>query len=169
MRRFKNRTRIFVAIGILTLAVLTRLIPHPWGFTAMGAATLFCGFYLKDKTFKYFLPLLAFFISDLILGLHSTMIFIYFALAVSVYVGEKIQLQWKSWLSISLFNSLTFFFITNFGVWLSTNLYAKNISGLLQSYTMALPFLERQLVGDFLFGSVLFGIYSLRFRQAVKA
>jgi uncharacterized membrane protein len=39
--------------------------------------------------------------------------------------------------------------------------YPKTFEGLIQCYIMALPFLRNQLVGDFVFATVLFGGYAL--------
>ena len=39
--------------------------------------------------------------------------------------------------------SLIFFIITNFSVWLGGRLYPLNIDGLIQCYTMALPFFHK--------------------------
>ncbi len=56
---------------------------------------------------------------------------------------------------------MLFFLITNFGVWLHTGLYAKTWGGLVQSYTLALPFFRNTLLGDLGFVGLLFGAYEL--------
>jgi hypothetical protein len=49
-------------------------------------------------------------------------------------------------------SSTAFFFLwTNFGVWLLSGMYTKNLLGLLMSYTMGLPFLRYQAISTLLF------------------
>ena len=53
-----------------------------------------------------------------------------------------------------LLSSLSFFIITNFGVWLMH--YPKSLTGLLECYTLAIPFFRNSLIGDFFFAGVLY-------------
>ena len=57
--------------------------------------------------------------------------------------------------------SLIFFIITNFSVWLGGKLYPLNIDGLIQCYTMAIPFFHNTLISTFIFLAILFTGYSL--------
>ncbi len=53
-------------------------------------------------------------------------------------------------------SSVSFFLISNFAVWAAYDMYPKNFSGLLTSYTLALPFFRNAVEGDLLFTSVMF-------------
>lgn len=53
--------------------------------------------------------------------------------------------------SIGLTSNLFFYFWTNFGVWLLSNMYPKTLGGLLTSYINALPFLRLQAIGTLTF------------------
>jgi len=54
--------------------------------------------------------------------------------------------------------SLSFFLVSNFGVWLSW--YPHTLEGLISCYTLALPFYRNTLIGDGLFGGSML-IYQL--------
>ena len=59
----------------------------------------------------------------------------------------------------SLVASVIFFLATNLAVWQFSPWYAKSLSGLIQCYTLALPFFRNTLMGDLFYVSVLFGAY----------
>ena len=61
----------------------------------------------------------------------------------------------------SLGSSLAFFLVTNFGCWILFDHYAKNWSGLLECYTMAVPFFRYTVAGDLFFACMTFGGYLL--------
>src|SRR6185437_14599650 len=48
--------------------------------------------------------------------------------------------------------------VINFAVWLFGTMYDKSFAGLLQCYTMAIPFFRGTLVSDLVFTPVLFSI-----------
>jgi len=96
------------------------------------------------------------FLGDLYLGFHNTMFFTYISLAAAVGFGLLIK-QFKI-LEIFLsgiLSSVCFFIITNFGAWITLEMYEKNLEGLINSYVMAIPFFQNSLISTFLY---LFGI-----------
>ena len=54
-----------------------------------------------------------------------------------------------------------FFIVSNFGVWTTSAMYPKNISGLVMCYAAGIPFLNNTIISDALFTTVLFGMYYL--------
>ena len=50
--------------------------------------------------------------------------------------------------------------ITNLGVFLFQNMYAKNLAGLIECYEMAIPFFRNTFLSDILFSFVLFSVYA---------
>ena len=98
------------------------------------------------------------------------MLFVYEAWIVPVFIGRW-DLNFKvghrflnsiiTIVSKSLMASLSFYLVSNFGVWLFTGMYEKSLVGLAQCYTFALPFFRSTLMGDLLFSSVLFGAFYL--------
>ena len=156
-------SRTFTVFTLILVAVFSRLIPHPWNLTAVGSVALFSGAYLKPRSLAFAVPLLAFLITDLILGVHNTMLFTYAAMALFSFLGIRYLQKPKaaSVMGMSLASSFIFFGISNFGVWIVGGLYPLTIQGLSNCFLMALPFFQGQILGDLLHSALLFGVYSV--------
>ncbi|OGK16643.1 hypothetical protein A2774_03255 [Candidatus Roizmanbacteria bacterium RIFCSPHIGHO2_01_FULL_39_12c] len=144
-------------------AVAARILPHPPNFTPIAGIALFSGSYLAGIS-AFLLPLSIMFVSDLYLGYHSTMLYVYGSFLLITLLGKYILAKKNNFsrLFIVVFiSSLIFFLITNFGVWLSGGLYPRNLLGLEQSYIMAIPFFKNTLLGDLFYTFCLF--YGFRF------
>ncbi len=162
-----------LALGLIALAVVLRLLPHPANFAPVGAIALFGGAYLGRRQAIY-LPVLIMVISDVFLGLHSTIMFTWGSYLLIALLGTKIRERVTApRVAIGAVGSaLLFYFVTNFGVWAVTPLYTKTFSGLLDCYVMALPFFRATLLSDLAFASLLFGAYEsakLLFKKSVAA
>lgn len=147
---------------VIGIAVVLRLTPHPPNFAPISAMALFGGAYL-NKRYAFVIPLIAMFISDAFLGLHNTVPFVYGSFVLSGLIGIWIK-NTKTLNNIiigSVLSSILFYLITNFGVWLVSGMYANTISGLLQSYTLAIPFFRNTLIGDLFYTGIFFGSYEL--------
>ena len=154
MKKFKEDVGSYVLPVIIILALsLTRLIPHPWNFSPILAVGIFSGFYFRQFYLSLFVVIASMFIGDLFLGFHSLMFFTYIALALAVLIGFYIKhFKFTEILYSGLASSVSFFIITNFGAWLTHGeMYAKNFSGLMQSYVMAIPFFQNTLISTFLY------------------
>ena len=148
----KNINNLVLPVVIILSLSLTRLIPHPWNFSPVLAVGIFSGFYFKQFYLSLFIVILSMFIGDLYLGFHSTMFFTYISLAVAVIIGLYIKhFKFTEILFSGLASSVSFFIITNFGAWLTLEMYEKNFAGLLQSYTLAIPFFHNTLISTFLY------------------
>lgn len=113
-------------------------------------------------------------VSDYFLGMHSTLPFVYGAMALSGLLGFLLRADRTPLrvLGTALAGSVLFFLVTNLGVFLVQDLYPRSISGLVQCYVMALPFFQNSLAGDLLFTAGLFTIFHLAAREksaAIKA
>ena len=157
------KTRWMALMTVVVLAVLSRWIPHPWNWTAMGAVALFAGAKFERLTMALAVPLLALFVTDLVLGFHETMVFVYGSFALIAVFGwwQGSRLEGRSVLGASVASSLLFYFITNFGMWMMTTMYPPTAAGLMMSYAAGLPFLGNQIVGDLFYSAMLFGAWSL--------
>ena len=138
--------RDLIILSLLVLAVITRLLPHPPNVTPITAIALFGGCNIKDKNLAFVLPLLCMFLTDLFLGFHMIMPFVYLSFMCISYIGinsEKIT-------NGTIFgSSLLFFLVTNFGVWFFG--YPNTLAGLVSCYTLALPFFDNTIIGDLVF------------------
>ena len=153
MFKFKKNINsvILLASAILALS-FARLIPHPWNFSPMIAAGIFAGFYFRHFYLGSFVIILSMFLGDLFLGFHNTMFFTYLSLAIVVLVGLYLKsLKFTNILYGALASSIVFFIITNLGAWLTLEMYSKDINGLVQSYTMAIPFFHNTLISTFVY------------------
>lgn len=147
---------------LIAAAALCRIAPHPPNVTPLAAMALFGGAALPKKQ-AYLFPLLAMALSDLFLGWHSTMAFVYGSFLLTVFLGRSIAEKKTPGgiLQACLISSSAFFLITNFGVWLTQSLYSKDMAGLAACYAAAIPFYRNTLLGDLFFTAALFGIEAL--------
>ena len=148
-------------IAIIVAVSLYRIFPHPHNITPVMALALFAGTYFQKKWMAFAVPLVSMFLADLFLGLHNTIIFVYGAMATAVLIGFWLHNRVSSLkvIGATISSSLIFFLISNFGVWFVSGYYSKSWAGLIECYTMALPFLQRSMMGDLLFSGVLFVSY----------
>ena len=139
-----------IIIAFMIIAVLFRLVPHLPNFTPVTAIALFGGLYFSNKTLAYVAPLFIMLLSDLFLGFHSISIVVYAAFLFVSFIGT--QSKNPSVFAI-LLSSISFFVITNFGVWLIS--YPKSWVGLVECYTLAIPFFRNSLLGDFFYAGLM--------------
>ena len=64
-------------------------------------------------------------------------------------------------MAASLAGSVTFFALTNFGMWLFSGFYPLTPAGLAACYVAAIPFFQNTVVGDLFYAGVLFGGFAL--------
>ena len=156
-------SRFWVVTGMVIIAAVLRLVPHFPNFTPVAAMALFGGAYFSNKKIAFIIPFAAMFISDAIIGFHSTMWAVYLSFAVMVLIGFRLREKKKvsNILAASLISSVLFFVITNFAVWMTGMMYPLNIGGLFESYVAAIPFYQYSLLGDLFYVGVFFGVFEL--------
>ncbi len=162
-----KNTRYLILAGMVLAAAAVRLLPHPWNFTPIGAMALFGGAQFASKRAAFLLPLAALFLSDLVLGFHRLMPFVYGCFALTVCLGFWVHHQRRAGRIIiaSVTSAVVFFLVTNFSVWACFDTYPKTATGLLECYVAGLPFLRNGLLGDLFYAGVLFGGLALAERR----
>lgn len=145
-----NKKQIVIISFILVAAIL-RVLPHFPNVTPITAMALFSGVYFTQKKYAFVIPLLAMFLSDLFLGFSLISIFVYAAFILVGYIGVASK---KMNIKTILLSSISFFVITNFGVWLIG--YPNTLNGFIECYTLALPFFRNSLIGDFVFSGIMY-------------
>ena len=161
---FDKKNFVFGFFSIVTLLALSRVIPHPPNFTPVIAVAIFSPYLFKDRIVSLSVPLGSMLLSDVLIGMHSSMIWVYFSVLVVCllsYVFKKVTLGAKRFASLALVSSGLFFAITNFGVWLSGGLYPKSFEGLIICYTAGIPFFTNTVLSTFAFGFAIFGSLKL--------
>ena len=157
---------ILTSISIFLALAMSRFIPHPPNFTSLLALS----FYVPVLFGLRYLPvlLISFVITDLLIGYHSGTHWTWGSVLViglmSQYFSKNINLR----LVGSLFGAFIFFLITNFGVWIS-DMYSLTVNGLIECYTLAIPFFTYSLISTILFSLLIetgYKIYKIKFFKA---
>jgi hypothetical protein len=139
------------------------------GFSLVGASLLFFGSRMPRKYF--WIPAALMIGSDVYLNLRVyqipftlDQIVMWSWYLVPCFIGFFIRDRIKplNVLGAGLGTGVGFFLTSNFAVWAFGNIaYAKNLSGLILSYTKAIPFFRNGIISDVLFSLVFFGIGAL--------
>lgn len=165
------KKQVLYLVVLIALAVVSRLVA-PWpNFTAMTAVAVTGGMLFGKRIMAILLPLLALFVSDLIINntlyayLGHTWLtegagWLYASYLLIALLGS-LQLHKSSTVHLALsgiLGSILFFVITNFGAWFGNPFYPQNFAGLMESYVMGLPFLFNQVVGTLFYIGVIVGL-----------
>ena len=157
-----KQTKIIISLVLIALGVTCRLLPHIWNFAPIAGIALFAGVYL-GKRYAILLPITAMLIGDLFIGFYDLklMLAVYISFVLVGMIGVAIR-KYKSTETViasSIVSAVLFFLATNFVVWQFSPWYVKSFSGLVQCYTMALPFFRNTFLGNLFYVAVLFGAY----------
>jgi hypothetical protein len=172
MKKIEN-LRFVTLVSIVLAAALSRLLPHPFNFTPIGAIALFGGAYFSRKALAFVIPLAAMLLSDFMIGFHGSMGAVYgsFILTVALGMGLLQKVTPVRVISSAVLSSILFFLITNFAVWYgSQSFYPQTLAGLGACYLAGLQFYQQTLfgnpflntvLGDLFFSGILFGCYEM--------
>ena len=151
-----------LVMALILLGVVARLVPHPWNATPTMAIALFAGTYLS-KRWATILPLVIVASTDFLLGWHATVPFTWGAFVLTGMLAWWVRQRpgpWRILGGVAAGSSL-FFLLTNFGVWLTGELYPWTADGLWRCYVAAVPFFRSTLAGDLIFTAAFFGGYAV--------
>ncbi len=155
------RNIIIGSILILAAAVF-RFLPHPPNVTPLAAMALAGGVYL-DRRFALIIPLIALAFSDMVIGFHATIPFVYgsFLLIGLFGLWLRSHKSLAATAGATVLGSVLFFVVTNFGVWMTGGGwgYPMTLDGLVACYAAAIPFFRNTLIGDAVSVTVLFGLF----------
>lgn len=176
-----NRTGVIVLSGIILTAALSRILPHGWNFTPLGAMALFGSAYYASRWMAFLIPLVSLWISDLVLNntihaaysdgftlFHPTMLGVYLAFIAVTFVGMLLlrNVRLGTVLTAAVSGAVVFWLITDFASWLWGYVpYPKNFAGLLASYTAGFPFFLKMLMSNLVYSAVLFGVFEMLRRR----
>tara|TARA_Y100000741_G_C17890620_1_gene410968 strand:+ start:15 stop:512 length:498 start_codon:yes stop_codon:yes gene_type:complete len=146
------KKEIFPITLILILA-LSRLIPHPPNFTPIIAVAILSGYFFKNLYLSFLVLITSMIVADFFIGFYDNMLVTYMTLIFISFTFYKVgsRLNYKNLFLFSLFGSLIFFIITNFGVWALGSLYEKNLKGLIECYILAIPFFGNTFLSTLVF------------------
>ena len=178
MQNFINilKKEIF-PISLILILAFARLIPHPPNFTPIIAVALVSGYFFKNINLSLLILLVAMLLSDLFIGFYENMIFVYASLLLITFVFYKIsnKINFKNLFIYSFAGSLTFFIVSNFGVWALGSpgvydiAYEKNLNGLVECYILAIPFFGNTFLSTVIFAYPAIFVYkSLAARTSTR-
>lgn len=163
------KKKILISLLLILLAIVGRLLPHPWNATPMSAMALVAGAVLP-WVWAMAVPILSLFISDFLFGWYEpgVMVAVYLSFTLVALTGLALKnISPVRVLGASLTASTIFFLITNFAVWAFSVWYPKTAAGLMLSYTLGLPFFRNMVLGDLLYTGVAFALLAA-LRMAVS-
>lgn len=175
----KQNLRFIIIAAIVLIAALSRIIPHPMNVAPLGAMALFGAAYFGNRGLGLLITMIAWFVGDLIVNnliypasgftLFTSGAFYIYASIVLIYaLGALLFRKSVSLPKViggSIGASILFFVVSNFGVWMSGQLYPMNMVGLVACYTAAIPFFQNTLLGDLVYSGLLFLIYERIYRS----
>ena len=158
-----------IAVLLIALGAAARLFPHPANVAPIAAIALFGGMYLP-KRYAVIAPLIALVASDFIIGFYSwpILLTVYGSFVLTALIGLWIRRRrtFTRVLGGAVFGSILFFLTTNAAVWAFGAMYPHTIGGLLESYTMAIPFFRNSLLGDLFYVGILVGSMEFLLRRS---
>jgi len=173
-------------LAFIILAAAMLRIPNaaqltPWmNFSPIGAMAMFGGACFNNRWKAFIFPLLSLLLSDLIIntivfgGQYGVMYsgwYIIYGIFVLVVVLARWMIKKvtvKNVLITAVVAALAHWLIADFAVWLSGGTdvrtmtpLARNWTGLLQCYVQGFPFMKHFLMGNLVYGAVMFGGFEL--------
>ena len=168
--KLTKQTILFLFI-LVAVSTIVKIICAPQinlsGFTCVIAVSLFAGLTIKDKKIAFLFPLLALFISDVLLqGLYALNLFPYsgfysgqitnYALFILITLIAISLRNYKiaGIVAAAFIGPTVFFLLSNFVVWKTQGAvmgYSNNFSGLMQCYVFGIPFYRNSLVSTVIF------------------
>jgi hypothetical protein len=174
MEKNKIALRFGVISMIILLAAMSRLVPHPANFAPIGGMALFGAAYFSKRYWAFIIPIVSMWLADLVLNnvvysryfdhfiwFYQGCYWTYGAFILIGLVGLVVlkSIKVKNLILASLLASIVFFLLSNFGVWISTNMYPQSFSGLIACYVAGLPFFRNTIISDLVYTGILFGVF----------
>ncbi|MGZ4055228.1 MAG: DUF6580 family putative transport protein [Bacteroidia bacterium] len=176
MKKIFTTRFMFISVMIV-LAAFSRMIPHMYNFSPLGAIGVFGAAHFAKKWQAFIIPITATFLSDIFI---NNVIYAQYN-PHFIWFYEGFYWQYGSYLLITIaalliFNNKVtaprfligalsstaiFFLVSNLGCFVGNPAYPQNIGGLMSCYAAGLPFIKGTLFGDLFYSGALFGIFYL--------
>ena len=164
--RHKLLIDLVVGVGLITLIIVARLLPHPPNFTPVAAVALFSAFYFRHRLWASVIPLVGMVVADFFLPAYAwhQRLIVYGTFLICFCIGLVLRKKYSVSRTIgtSLAASLVFYLITNCVFLYRGNgpvMYPHTLEGQITSYISALPFLRWTVLGDLTYSLTLFVAY----------
>jgi hypothetical protein len=170
----KIHTRNIVLILMIVAATAMRFVSYKYpalsNFTPVGAIALFGGVYFSDKWKAYLVPLVALFVSDIFINYlytakwvlyYSGSIWVYLCFALMVLIGTFIKKVNVLNVALGSIAGVAVHWLIINMPFLYGTMYPHTLAGYGHSLINAIPFERNMILGDALFGAILFGGFEL--------
>ena len=161
---------LMIPIIMMTLLVISRMISDIPNFTATIALIMFTSYLIRDKFLSVLVILVSQIISDLYIGIYSSMFFVYGAYVFIALLSPIImnKLSFKSVLISSLVTPTIFYIVSNFGVWITGSTYPLSLDGLIMCYVAGIPFFDETLLSTVVFSVTIYVMMKLIVKEPEK-
>lgn len=178
---FDPRTGVLALMILLAgawrLLVTTPVMTPFSNFTPIGAMAIFGGCYYRSKWKAFLVPLVTLWLSDLLIDslvyyhsltwFYDGFLWTYVTFALMVVMGMFIKkVSIRSIIIVGFVATFAHWVITDYGVWIGHGLdittgkpYTNDLAGLWKCLYLALPYEKNLLLGNFIFGAVMFGAF----------
>jgi len=154
---------IFVLFAVA--ARIPSLMPHAWNFSPVMAALLYFG--ARGSRRQLWTPVALLALSDLFLDKYVyayqfswdlLLTWAWYAAMILLGSGLLKKLTALRLAGAALTGSISFFLISNFGVWAATAMYPRTVAGLMSCYAAGIPFFRHTVEGDLVYTAAMFGL-----------
>ncbi len=165
MQPTKTRSELLFDLALVAFLiafdVTARLLPHAPGFLPVAASGLFAARMLRMPALAVLVPIAAMGLSGFGLAGDDwrVSLIVYAAITLPAVAGILTR-RWRGTLPVvgtMVSCSLVFFAASNIAVWAFSGMYPLTWDGLVACYVVALPFLDKTVLGDLFWTAVLFG------------
>jgi MFS superfamily sulfate permease-like transporter len=166
----RNIVLVLIILATAAMRLISYQFPVLSNFTPVGAMALFAGAYFTDKWKAFLVPVLALFVSDIFINylytskwvfFYSSSIWVYLVFILMVAIGTLIKKVNFSTVALASVASVVMHWLIMDLPWLYGNQYTHDLSGYLLSLQRAIPFERNMVLGDAIYGIILFGGFEL--------
>lgn len=177
----RNAVVLIIIIVIAAIRVLNNFstnITILANYSPLAAMALFGGAYFKGNAKPLLFPLMAIFISDIILFstvyknygsgfLYNGWLWVYGAFLLIALSAKCLirKVNIRNILLAMVTAILIHWIVTDLGVWIGSTTYAQTWSGFMECLDAAIPFELRLLTATIIYSAIMFGVFELMQRK----
>ena len=145
-------------ISLILILAFARLVPHPPNFTPIIAVAIMSSYFFRNILLSCTVIIISMVLADIFIGFYKNIFFVYLSLLLIIYIFSHInrKIKLKNLFIFGLLGSIIFFILSNFGVWILSEMYEKNLNGLINCYLLAVPFFINTLLSTIIFSYTAF-------------
>ena len=117
-----------------------------------------CSYFFRNTLLSCTVIIISMLLADIFIGFYKNIFFVYLSLLLITYIFSHInrKIKLKNLFIFGLLGSVIFFILSNFGVWILSEMYEKNLNGLINCYLLAVPFFINTLLSTIIFSYTAF-------------